>query len=103
MNSTNSNAIVRAVAYCYIGFLCLAYIVVIAHTPITLLPDSPFDDALFVALGRSLANGNWLGPFNEVTLVKGPGYPIFLALGHWLGLSSALARGLFHCVAVVAF
>ncbi len=58
---------------------------------------------LFISLGRFLAQGKWLGPFNQFTLMKGPGYPAFLALSHWLGISITLAHALFHCAAVLIF
>ena len=38
-----------------------------------------YDDALFIRLGRNIANGQWLGPYNELTLFKAPMYPVFLA------------------------
>ena len=38
-----------------------------------------YDDYLFVRLARFLLHGQWLGPFNSLTLIKGPFYPIFLA------------------------
>ena len=70
--------------------LCLAspmllYFFVAYHTPIFLFPNAPHDDGLFLALGQSLAEGKWLGSFNQFTLMKGPGYPAFLALIHWIG------------------
>ena len=38
-----------------------------------------YDDFLFVRLARFLLHGQWLGPFDSLTLIKGPFYPIFLA------------------------
>lgn len=32
--------------------------------------------------------------------MKGPGYPAFLALGNWLGISVSMATALFHCLAI---
>jgi hypothetical protein len=49
-----------------------------------LLPDATHDDGLFMALGRSLAEGHWLGDFNQFTLMKGPGFPAFV--NNWLGI-----------------
>lgn len=44
------------------------------------------DDGLQVALANSLERGDWLGPFTNRTLAKGPGYPFFLDLTHAVGL-----------------
>jgi hypothetical protein len=37
------------------------------------------DDFLFVRLANMILDGRWLGPFDQVTLIKGPFYPLFLA------------------------
>ena len=93
----------NAVVYLYFGSLILLYVIVAVHTPMTLYADAGHDDALFALLGRYLAEGQWLGPFSQFTLMKGPGYPAFLALGNWLSLSATLAHALFHCLAVTFF
>lgn len=45
-----------------------------------------YDDGLFVRLAASLGSGDWLGRFDELTLVKVPGYPLFVAAVHGLGI-----------------
>jgi hypothetical protein len=89
--------------YLYVIALSLAYVLIVVHTPITLYPGAPHDDGLFMSLGRSLAEGRWLGPYTEFTLMKGPGYPAFLAVAKWLGISVSLAHALFYCAAVIFF
>ena len=89
--------------YFYVIALSLAYVIVRVHTPLTLYPGAPHDDGLFMSLGRSLAEGHWLGPYTEFTLMKGPGYPAFLAVANWLGISASLAHALFYCAASVFF
>ena len=85
-----------------IGMLALAmsYTIVAVHTPLTIFTPAVHDDAWFIAMGRYLSEGEWLGPFNQFTLMKGPGYPAFLALGQWLGISVSLAQALLHCAAI---
>ena len=87
----------------YVIALTSFYTIVLAHTPITVHAIAPHDDGLFMRLGWYLSQGNWLGPFNQFTLMKGPGYPAFLALTHWLGISVSLAHALFHCAAITFF
>jgi hypothetical protein len=87
----------------YAAFSVLAYVAIATHMPLTLYPDAMHDDALFISLGQHLAHGKWLGPYNAVTLIKGPGYPAFLAAAQWLGTSVSLAHALFHCFSVTAF
>lgn len=78
------------------------YVCIAAHSPLSILVWQGFDDMLFIRLGQSLAEGRWLGDFNELTLVKGPGYPFFLAVNSWLGFPISIAHALFFCTAVVA-
>lgn len=40
---------------------------------------SPHDDELYVSHAASITEGAWLGSFDDLTLVKSPGYPIYLA------------------------
>lgn len=57
------------------------------------------DDALFVRLAQNIANGEWLGAYDELTLVKGAFYPIFLAIAHTLSLPLLVAQQLAAIVA----
>jgi hypothetical protein len=87
----------------YVTFLTLAYVVVVTHTPLAVIPVAPHDDGLFMKLGQHLAEGRWLGRYDQFTLIKGPGYPGFLAVSQWLGFPASLAHALFHCFAVTVF
>jgi hypothetical protein len=63
------------------------------------LVQAPHDDGLLARLAGSLIDGEWLGPYSDVTLVKGPGYPLFLALVWKLHLPLKLAEHGVHLVA----
>ena len=88
--------------YTYMAVLSFLYVMVVVHTPMSLLPISPHDDGLFILLARHLSEGNWLGPFDQFTLMKGPGYPLFLAVANALALPVSFAHASFHCVAIAA-
>lgn len=92
-----------AVVWAYVVGMILLYVFVSVHTPITVLAHKPHDDGLFMSLGAYLSEGRWLGPFNQYTLMKGPGYAAFLALNNWLGTPISLSHALFHCMAVTLF
>ena len=83
--------------------LILLYIFVAVHTPLMIRVNAPHDDGLFISLGRFLSEGRWLGPFSQFTLMRGPGYPAFLAVSNWFGLPISLAHALLHCAAVTVF
>ena len=53
-----------------------------------------YDFALFMQLARSLADGQWLGPYSALTLIKGPGFAMWLTAVHALHLPIAVAAAL---------
>ncbi|MCC6416102.1 MAG: hypothetical protein IT582_09350 [Opitutaceae bacterium] len=61
------------------------------------------DDHLFIELAQHLARGDWLGPYTELTLAKGPAYPLFIAGAFLLGLPLFAAQHLFYAAACGAF
>jgi hypothetical protein len=93
----------RTLAYTLVAFFVLLYTVVYVNAPILIWSMGDHDDGLDMALGRHISQGEWLGPYNQLTLLKGPGYAVFLAVVSWLGISVSLAHALFHCAAVALF
>jgi hypothetical protein len=73
-----------------------------AVVPIWVLADPVEDDLLFVRLGTSLREGDWLGPYSFRTLQKGPGFPAFLAVVHQTHLPYLVAVHLVHLLACAA-
>jgi hypothetical protein len=67
---------------------------------------TPADDYLFIKLAKNILSGTWLGPYDHYTLVKGPIYPLFIAVTHHTGIPLLLAQHLLYsaiCIlAVVA-
>jgi len=98
----DSGLLDRMVVGCSAAQMVL-YFAISTHTPIVVNPLAMHDDGLFIELGRYLAEGHWLGPFSQFTLMKGPGYPLFLALARWLGLSVTQAHSFFHCFSIAVF
>ena len=60
------------------------------------IPDAVHDDALFQNLARHLLIGDWLGPYNNLTLAKGMFYPFFIALSAAIGLPLKIAEQLLY-------
>jgi len=60
-----------------------------------------YDDSLFLIHAQNLLNGNWLGDLTYRTLIKGPGYPLFIAAAYWLGVPLLMAQQLLYIVACV--
>lgn len=60
-----------------------------------------YDDALFVRQARSLLDGDWLGPFDNETLVKGAFYPFFIETAHRLHLPLKIAEQIAYIAAAL--
>jgi hypothetical protein len=61
-----------------------------------------FDGGLFERLAVSLTNDDWLGPFDQLTLVKGPAYPAFIAGTHRLGIPLQVGHQITYLMAALA-
>jgi hypothetical protein len=70
----------------------LASMVLRAHTAIVSYPGAGHDDGLFIGLAYSIAQGEWLGAYDKMTLAKGPAYPLLLALTGAAGIQAKLAE-----------
>ena len=67
--------------------------------PLTAMPALQHDDRLFVRLAHSLAQGHWLGAYDNLTLAKGMFYPLFMALTFWLSIPLIIAEHLAYLAA----
>ncbi len=64
---------------------------------------SRFDNGLFIVLANNVLHGHWLGEFNNLTLSKGPFYPIFIAVVSYLRVPLLLAEQTLYIFACLAF
>lgn len=102
--ATNWQHALRRMALIAVAIVAvITFLIVSVHAPIELHADAIYDDALYIALGKHIEAGAWLGPYDAHTLMKGPGYPLFLALNAWLGLPIGLSHAMFHCFAIAFF
>jgi hypothetical protein len=90
----------RAVALAMVvALVTLASLALRLDSPAWLIADSPHDDALWAKLAGHLLDGDWLGPYDKLTLAKGPAYPLFVAGAYELHLPLKLAEHLLHMAA----
>ncbi|CAB4904160.1 unannotated protein [freshwater metagenome] len=66
------------------------------------LGRSPYDGLLHIRQARSLVDGDWLGSYDNLTMVKAPGYSLFLAACHELGVSAKDAEQVVVLLAALA-
>lgn len=90
----------RRVALSALITLAVVRLVLTLNLPINFLYYAGHDDGLFMRLATNLASGHWLGSFSQFTLMKGPGYPIFLMLTSFSGLPVSATHALFQIFAV---
>jgi hypothetical protein len=64
--------------------------------PKGIIGGSIFDDDLFVRSAGYLMHGEWLGPYDKVTLAKGFFYPLFIAASSTAHLPLQVAEGLIY-------
>ncbi|XXK20982.1 hypothetical protein ACMAY5_07005 [Arenicellales bacterium nBUS_48] len=65
--------------------------------------SAPHDDTLFVGLALNILQGEWLGFYNQFTLMKGSGYPLFIAASNLLGIPLILSQELLYLGACFVF
>jgi hypothetical protein len=62
-----------------------------------------YDDRMFLNLAANLLSGDWLGNYDKITLVKGPFYPIWIAITFILGIPLLLSQHLLYIAACILF
>jgi hypothetical protein len=67
--------------------------------PLLVAAGARFDDALFVRLADNILRGRWLGPYDELTLSKGPFLSIWIAAASRLKMPLVLSLSLVHALA----
>jgi hypothetical protein len=63
---------------------------------LVIIGGSPHDDLLFLRLANNIAQGKWLGTFDNLILAKGPMYPLWIAACYRLGIPLFTARHLLY-------
>lgn len=71
------------------------------NSRLLLIPAAGHDDGYFMRMASNIASGRWLGPFDQYTLMKGPGYPVFVALSTLFGGPISIGHALFHILAIL--
>lgn len=71
--------------------LCVIYATFMYYTPVALIPIAGHDDGHFMRQGFELTRGHWVGGYSQMTLIKGPGLPIFIALSNVFNLPYSIS------------
>ncbi len=58
-----------------------------------------YDDLWFLRKARSILDGHWLGPYDHLTLIKGPAYPLWIAFTSSLHVPLLFAQQVLYVIA----
>lgn len=84
-------------------FLVLFKLWLVDSQRLSAFGGSVYDDRLFMNIAKALLDGNWLGPYDNTVLAKGPFYPIWIALVSASGMPLLLAQHILYMAACVVF
>lgn len=76
--------------------IILAYIACAMNLPVSIYTNAGHDDALFISHAYNILKGEWLGTYSQMTLAKGVGFPLFLAINAVLGIPVTLLIAIFY-------
>lgn len=71
------------------------------ETPVRAAFLSGHDDQLGVELSSNILNGQWLGPWNNRTLAKPPGYSLYLTFAHFIPVPFAVLNQILYILVVI--
>ena len=86
-------------AWLFIGLLVLFKLWLVSDQTLWARADFMHDDLLFIRLADNLLQFGWLGPYNNLTLAKGPCYPIWIAFSFVIGVPLLLSQHLLYVAA----
>jgi hypothetical protein len=63
--------------------------------------NAPYDDLYYAKMAHYLIHGRWMGPYSEMTLIKGPFYGFFMVFSFLTGLPLLLNETIFYVAACI--
>jgi hypothetical protein len=86
-----------------IGFLLVIRFVLVLGMPIFAHAGAGHDDRLMIGFADSILNGDWLGQYSEMTLIKGAMFPLLLVFNRLLGIPYVLGMTALYSAACLFF
>jgi hypothetical protein len=100
---TESNNSIPLLLWIFFVFFIIIKIWLVSSQNLTALGHAAHDDLLFLNIAKELINSNWLGPYNNLTLAKGPFYPIWIATVYKSGIPLLLSQHILYAIACITF
>lgn len=84
-------------------FLILLRCALSWRLPPNISSNSPHDDGWVVSRAEYLLNGQWMGPYDQYTLIKGVFSPMLMAFSYVIGIPYLQFNTLLYCISCVLF
>ena len=85
------------------GILVLLRLALSNRLPAYILADMPHDDAWVVNRAMYILNQQWLGPYDQYTLIKGVFSPLLMAFSAYSGIAFGVLNTALYCAACLVF
>jgi hypothetical protein len=66
-----------------------------------MLVYGPHDDLFFAKAAHYIIHGQWMGPYSQMTLIKGPFYAFFMVFSFFTGLPLLINETIFYIIACI--
>lgn len=80
--------------------IAVVTLVLASHQAVVAIASATHDDLLFLKQAISIAQGQWLGDYHNLTHAKGPGFSIFLALNFYFGIPIIMSQQFLYLVSI---
>lgn len=93
----------QIITICIFVILILLRIALSSRLPSFILSGTPHDDGWLVTHAQYILNGEWLGPYDQYTLIKGPFSPLLMAFSAYIGVTFSGLNTALYCFACLIF
>ena len=93
----------QATAILIFGILILLRLLLSSRLPSYIMSNMPHDDGWVVTHALFIMKGEWLGPYDQFTLIKGPFSPLLLAFSAFIGVTFGGMNTALYCLSCVVF
>lgn len=91
------------IMWLYMMTLIIMRLLLVNRIPSCFYTQAGHDDAWVVKGASSILNGNWLGEYSQMTLIKGCFSPLLMAFGNVIGLGYMMLTASLHCISCLIF
>lgn len=89
--------------FIFIAIFFLIRQLLVLMLPLYSISTASFDDRLLMDFAYSITNGGWLGPYSEMTLVKGMFFSFFLGINSLVGIPYSISVTLLYSFSCIIF